>query len=162
MRLKPRGKSGANKTEAKHKAFVQAYTTNGRNGSQAAIAAGYSAKGAHVAGIRLLRNATVAAMVGELTAKAEELSGLTAERALLENSRIALFDPGKCYKADGTAIPVHELDPATRAAISHEGKFGLVPHDKMRALDMAFKNLGLYEKDNSQINKPVSINMVFE
>jgi hypothetical protein len=43
-----------------------------------------------------------------------------------------------------------ELDDDTAMAISHEGPHGLVPYDKLKALDMSMRYLGLYDRDNLQ------------
>jgi hypothetical protein len=40
--------------------------------------------------------------------------------------------------------------PLIGSRLSHEGPHGVVPFDKLRALDMTMKHLGLYERDNAQ------------
>lgn len=149
-----------NKIKARHRAFATAYTSNGRNGAQAAIAAGYSKKTARFAASRLLTNANVLAIVEELSARAEEVMNLTAEKALKINAAAVLFDPRKLFRADGTAKLIGELDDDTALAISHIGPQGFVPNDRLRALDMAFKNLGLYEKDNTQRAESLALEIV--
>ncbi len=54
------------KLSPKQNAFVNAYMTNGFNGGQAAIAAGYAESGAYVEASRLLRNANVSAEIKRL------------------------------------------------------------------------------------------------
>jgi phage terminase small subunit len=159
-----RVKAGTSKNAAavRRKAFAVAYTSNGRNGTQAAIAAGFSPKGADVTGSQLLGDPRVRSLVDEMTARAEQIGGLTADDAIRSNARVVNFDIRKLHRADGTPIPVHELDDDTALALSHQGSHGFVPNDRLRALDMAFKNLGLYEKDNRQKGKPIAIQMVFE
>lgn len=82
----------------------------------------------------LLANPKITSRVSELLAPAVEASQLSADRILEELSKAA-------YSA-----PVDDIKWA----------------DKLSAIDKSMKHLGLFEKDNSQINKPVSINMVFE
>lgn len=69
------------KTEARQEVFAREYVVD-LNGTRAAIAAGYSEKGAHVAGIRLLRNATVQKLIAELTEERTKKLDITAEYVL--------------------------------------------------------------------------------
>lgn len=64
-------------TKRQHK-FVQEYVKDG-NASQAAVRAGYSAKGAHVQAHRLLKNDTVAEAIAKLRAPALEKAQITLE-----------------------------------------------------------------------------------
>lgn len=50
----------------KHASFVAEYFRNGRNGTRAAIYAGYSPKSAHVTASKILRNAKVQAYMAEV------------------------------------------------------------------------------------------------
>lgn len=101
----------------KRAAFVQQYLID-KNATQAAIRAGYSAKTASSAGERLLRNVEVcAAIERELSDLAGRL-GITAERVLLERSRLAFFDVRKLFQDDGGPKPINELDDDTAAAIA--------------------------------------------
>lgn len=178
---KPRVKAGTSKDAAavRRKAFVQAFIANGRNETAAAITAGFSGKTASAAASRLLRDVRVREMVDEITAEHEAATGLTTENVLREVRRVAFSDPRKLLRADGTLKPPSEWDDDTAAFVGgleiaeeFEGRGDarvstgftkkLKIWDKNAALEKAMKHLGLFEKDNSQVNKPVSINMVFE
>lgn len=178
MKPKARVKAGTSKSAAidRHKAFVAAYLTNGRNGTQAAISAGYSTKGASVCATRLLADPRISAQVAVAVEKANAITGLTVERTLQEVGRLAFFDPRKLFR-DGAMIPVHELDDDTAAAIaslehdnitSGEGESlktvgitrKLKLHSKTAALEMAMRHLGQYEKDNAQRGPDLALQVV--
>lgn len=152
MTVTTRTKAGTSKESAakRKKAFAIAYTSNGRNGKQAAIAAGYSPNCAEVTASRLIREPNVRDMIESLTVRAEEITALSADEALRANARVVRFDIRKLYQEDGTPFALRDLDDDTAMALSHMGQHGPVPSDRLRALDMAFKNMGLYEKDNTQ------------
>ena len=111
---------------------------------------GMADKTVNEAASRLLKNSKVAARVGAIAEPIARRVGLDIEEQLYQARAISQFDRRKLYRADGTPIPMHELDAETAACISHEGPYGLVPFDKLRALDMTFKHMGMYERDNSQ------------
>lgn len=101
----------------KQAAFVQQYLVD-KNATQAAIRAGFSAKTASSAGERLLRNVEVAEAIKRGMADIAGRLGITAERVLLERSRLAFFDVRKLFRDDGSPKPVNELDDDTAAAIA--------------------------------------------
>jgi len=89
-----------------------------RNATRAAIAAGYSKKTAEAAGSRLLRNVKVSAVLAKRTARLEEKLEITAERVLRELAKLAFYDVGEIFDAQGNPLPVHRMDEMTRAAIA--------------------------------------------
>ena len=109
----------------KQKAFVEHYLRNGGNATQAANAAGYSPKTAHVQGHELLKNPKVAAELAKRASKAVQKLEITTERILQERARLAFFDPRKLLDSTGRPKPIHELDDDTAAAIA-----GLKVQDK--------------------------------
>jgi hypothetical protein len=108
-------------TAARRHAFVQAYIANGHNATQAAIAAGYSPKGARVQGLRLLTNDNVQTELATLAEKAADAADVKAEDVLREAASIAF-------------APVPD-EPLTWAV-------------KLKALEMLFKHLNLFETHN--------------
>jgi phage terminase small subunit len=153
--------------------FVQAYIANGHNATQAAITAGFSAKTAYSQGQRLLNNVEVRRQLAEAAQKVAEASGLTAERALRELARVIHFDVRRLYRPDGTLKSPAELDDDTRAAIANfevdEMKVdGAVVRrtikiklsDKIRALEIAMRHLGLYKRDNTRRAENMQIQVV--
>lgn len=153
----------------RRKLFVEAYLANGRNGTQAAIAAGYSAKTAAVKASQLLTEVKIAQAIDARAEKLQAAMELTTENVLRELARIALFDPATLYDAEGKLLPVHQMPADTRAAIAslevdqtaagektiiNTSKIKL--HDKNSALEKGMRHLGLFEKDNRQ-RPPVAV-----
>ena len=84
---RPKGLANGDLTP-KEQAFAEHLVTNGGNGTKAAIAAGYSAKGAHVTASRLKRNPKVLKYLREMSQ--EMIDGAAPEaistiRKLLKN-----------------------------------------------------------------------------
>lgn len=97
--------------------FVAEYLTD-LNATRAAIAAGYSKKGATVRGAELLANRNVSAAIMERSARLLGKLEITAENVLRELARLAFLDPGKFFDADGRLIPIAELDDDTKRGLS--------------------------------------------
>lgn len=102
----------------KQRHFVANYLANGFNATDAAKAAGYSAKTADTQGSRLLVNVKVRAVIAARTGKALAKREITAERVLDEIAKLAFFDPRKLFTADGSLIPVTELGDEEAASIA--------------------------------------------
>lgn len=122
---------------------------------------------------RLMANHKVSTRVKELRERISGIGIASAERVLLEASRIALFDPRKLFRDDGSPKPINELDDDTAAALAgldvveeFEGsgedrvfvgytkKYKVA--DKNSAIEKLFKHHGLYERDNEQKTNPLS------
>lgn len=172
-------KAGTSKEAAEQRRFdfVQAYIANGRNGTQAAITAGFSPNGADVTAVRILGDVRTQSLLQECMAAHEAKTGLNTENILREIKRIALYDPRKLFTETGELKAVHELDDDTAAGIASleqdeitDGfgkeavKIGTTKKiklwDKVRALDMASKHLGLFEKDNTQRSENLNLQVV--
>lgn len=157
---------------ARQQRFVDEYLCD-LNATQAAIRSGYSKKTAEWIGPQLLTKSHVAAAVAERMKARGERTAITADRALLEAARLALFDPRKLFNDDGSPKGIHELDDDTAAAVAgievleqFEGsgkdrvfvgylkKYKIA--DKNSALEKLFKHHGLYEKDNRQKSDPIA------
>ena len=121
----------------------------------------------------LMRHAQVAARVSDLKERITKTGIASAERVLLEASRLATFDPRRLFKEDGSPKPINELDDDTAAALagldvteewsgSGEGRVfvGLTKKykvaDKNSALEKLFRHHGLYEKDRAQETNALS------
>lgn len=110
---------------------------------------------------RLLAHPKIAARIDDLRAPAAAQAGLDLLATLNQARCVSQFDIRKLYDADGLPKPIHELDDDTAFALSHMGRGGPVPFDKLKALDMSFKNLGLYERDNKQRGDSLSLEVSF-
>ncbi|MGC8534913.1 MAG: terminase small subunit [Rhizomicrobium sp.] len=155
----------------RRRTFAEAYIANGRNATQAAIAAGYSPKTARMQGSRLLTCDDVKVVINAVAARSQAISGLTADRTLLELARLAYFDPRKLFDDSGNLKAVADLDDDTAAAVAGldvqdgRGEDGaqtkkLKLWDKNAALDKAMKYLGLFEKDNAQRGPDLALQVV--
>ncbi len=164
-----RVKAGTSKAEAakRRKLFIEAYCTNGGNGTEAAKAAGFAPKSAECTASRLLRDAKVSEAVearrAEVLAKAQEKTQLTADEVLASLARDIRFDPAKLYDESGALKAIHEMDEDTRLAlrglevdqikvegiaIGHTVKAKFP--EKTAAREQGMKHFGLYKEDNAQ------------
>ncbi len=163
--------------------FVAKYLIPG-NATQAALAAGYSPKTAHVIGQENLKKPVIASLLAakntEIAARQDERLAameLTKERVQREIARIAFFDARKMFDKDGNPLAITDLDDDTaacivgldvleewagtgedRVLIGHVKKYKIA--NKNVALDQASKILGMYEKDNEQIKPTVRVVVV--
>lgn len=125
------------------------------NGTLAAIRAGYSKDTARIIASQLLAKLNIKAEVEKGQAEIAERVKVSVERLDEELRAIALFDPGDLFDEDGRQIPIQDLDPTIRAAISgfefidyYEEKLqqGVLKkwktHDKQRAIELLFKRRG--------------------
>jgi len=113
----------------------------------------------------LLGTVKVSARVAELQKEVKEKFDISAERLLLEQSRIALFDHRRLFDDKGNLLPPSEMPDDVAASVAGvkilhrkivEGENSSVESaiievklwNKNTALDSLFKNKGLYEKDN--------------
>ena len=108
----------------------------------------------------LAANPKVSLRVRELRRQITDIEIATARQALVEASRIALFDIRKAMNPDGTFKKPNELDADTAAAIASvkikpNGEAEYKFWDKNTALEKLFRHHGLYEKDNDQKTDPL-------
>lgn len=161
---KPRVKAGTSAQAAaeRRERFVEAYITNGGNGKQAAITAGFAEKGAEVTASKLLREPKVSEAIAQRAKSVANKYRLTTELAAKTIYQELTFDPAKLYREDGSLKDVTELDEDTRMAlVSVEfeqigGKDSPVTVRKVKwaarhqAREQLMKHLGMFEADNKQ------------
>lgn len=149
----------ARKSTIRQQLFAREYVID-LNGTRAAIAAGYSAKGADVAASHLLDNPRVKKQIDGLLSKRASRLEITSERILEELAKLAFFDSRAIWNADGSLKPVTEWDDASAAAlagIEHEKLFehfgggnakhvGTTVKVKMLPRTDALRMLGQYRK----------------
>jgi phage terminase small subunit len=113
-------------------------------------------------------------LVREAEERLLEKSRLTSELVLRQLERAIFADPRKLYDERGRLRPIQSLDDDTAAAIASldmdeivSGK-GLQRRaigrttkvrfvDKLVAIDRAMKHLGLFERDNRQMQRNLTI-----
>ena len=146
------------KAQAKQAIFVREYMIH-RNGTKAAIAAGYAPRSASVTSCRLLRNAKVQSTVAELTDERLDRLEITADTVLQELAKIA-FANMKDYLAvetDGSiSVDVSQISPNQASAladlridvfVSEKGRIRrrrVRLASKTRALELLGKHLKLW------------------
>jgi len=142
----------------KRKRFVDEYLVD-LNATQAAIRAGYAPKTAAQIGYELVHNGSVSAAIAREKAARSRRTGIIADRVLRELARVAFVDPAKIINFE-TAEVLPDVTDDDRSVISgikvkimisetgnmteREVKFC----DKLKALDMLAKHLGLYDGVN--------------
>lgn len=97
--------------------FVKEYLLD-HNAAKAAVRAGYSEKGATVAGCRLLADVSVRQAIEDQTSKINAKLDVTVERVTLELARLAFYDPRAYWNEDGSAKPFTELSEDARRAVA--------------------------------------------
>lgn len=130
------------------------------NAKEAALAAGYSPKGAQTQGPRLLKLPAVRAKVDELLKRTSKKLEVTQERVVEEIARMAFYDPadlipdleeavttGSTFLTNGQQI--RDLPENVRRAIvgwkfDKDGRLEIKLADKSKALDQLARHLSLY------------------
>ena len=150
---------------SKQQIFCKEYLVS-NNATEAAIRAGYSGKSAKSQASRMLTNVNVRAYIDKHQAERAKKLDITADKVLQEIANVAFFDIRNIY--DGSSLKeIADLDENTSRAIAgvkarvERGEDGsnvaeiveVKSNDKLKALDMLSKHLGLYEKDNAQSNQ---------
>jgi phage terminase small subunit len=93
---------------SKQARFVVEYCVDW-NGTQAAIRAGFSEKGARVEACRLLTNAAIRAAIEARIAELDQAAEITGARILLELKRVALSNVRDLFDAEGRLLPPTQL-----------------------------------------------------
>jgi phage terminase small subunit len=139
----------------KRELFARQYVID-RDGSRAAIAAGYAKGSAKQAAYKLLSEPGVEQRIKELTKAQLHTADITAERVFKELARLAFTDVRDLYDAEGNLHPIHKLSDDAAASIASievdvkAGVKGTLTHkvrraDKLGALNVLarhFKIIG--------------------
>ncbi|MCU6729081.1 terminase small subunit [Huintestinicola butyrica] len=147
------------KLTPKQERFCEEYLID-LNATQAAIRAGYSSKTADVQSARLLVNVKVQERISLLRSKQSKRTEVTADKVIAELAAIAFADRTELAKVDKNGsvkfTPTDSLPDDVKKIISgiKEGKFGteVSSYDKVKALELLGKHLGLWEKAASESN----------
>lgn len=173
----PRVKSGTSKNASidRKSRFIEAYLANNQNGTQAAITAGYSPKTAHAAASRLLKDVNLRERLAMRAKQTDQISGLDPERTKIALARRAYGDIRNLYLSDGSLKPISAMTDEEAALLASVETDELRSDDKvigttskikvvdqLRALDMAMRHHGLYDKDSAQRAVPIKITVVYE
>lgn len=167
----------AKKLTAKQKAFVSEYLVD-LNATAAAIRAGYSEKSARKVGSDTLAKPHVQAAIEEALAERRERVEVTQDQVVAELARIAFSNPRDVMEWGPGGVrlrPSSELTPDQAAIVAevsetasqNGGSLRLKTHDKVRALELLGKHLGMFTEKreisgpNGTPLTPPSIQVVF-
>lgn len=102
------------------------------NATRSATVAGYSEKTADSQGSRMLKNVKIKTYLDEMTTQRAERLDVSADKILIEITKVAYVD-------------IEDTETEVK------------PSDKLKALDMLGKHVGLYERDNEQSKTKVEV-----
>lgn len=147
---------------AKQKLFCEEYLID-LNATRAYGAVYTTVKNERVAAAnasKLLTNPNISDYVAQKMKERGERTAITADRVVKELAKVAFFDIRKIYKEDGSLMKPGEFDDESAGAVagleSTEDIFTLVSTkkvrltDKVKALEILGRHLGIFEKDNGQ------------
>lgn len=133
----------------KQKSFIEHYLID-RNGTQAAIRAGYSVQYAGQQAFQLLSDPEIQEQIQERLRKIKRMTGVDVDWVTERAKQIA----DRCMQVE----PVLTFNPETKEwEESGEYKFDSAGANK--ALDTLAKITGAFEKDNEQSKAVISINI---
>lgn len=163
------------KLTRKREKFCREYLVD-FNGTRAAIRAGYRKRTARSMAAQLLTKLNVKARLSELGQKVIKENDLSVARFAEEVRRLAFYDPRAFFDHTGKPIDIQNLDEETAAAlagfetqstrtrvdggdedvITTTRKIKLA--DKLRALEIMGKYLGVFGPDAPNLNVSVVVN----
>ena len=151
----PKPKVGKAGVDARNAAFVEAYLTNGQNAKAAAAAAGYSGSQLKHTGWRILQKPEVKRQIAERARQVAELAEMNTANWAAELCAVAFANVGDLFGPDGKPIPLAQLPRHVQAAltlvkVTSDGVIECKFVDKVGALNIMARHLGLFEKDNGQ------------
>lgn len=151
----------------KQKRFVDEYLVD-LNATAAAKRAGYSEKSASRIAIELLNKTHVSAEIQKRQAKLRGKLEITQERVLEELAAIAFANGTDFATITHNGLvrltPTDEVPEEKKKAVASikEGQYGteIKLHDKVRALELLGKHLGVFDTNNGSANEQE--NNIFE
>lgn len=139
--------------------FVREYLID-LNATDACLRAGYSKKNpknAHKIGPRLLKEPWIEEAIQKEMDKRAKKTGLNSQKILESILELALFDIGRAYDDNGAMLPLKQMPPDVRRAISsldvseiniNGNKMGEIKKvkyaDKLKALELLGRHLKLF------------------
>lgn len=162
----------------KQEQFCQEYLID-LNATQAAVRAGYSVDTAGAIGHENLKKPEIQDKIAVLQAIRAERTQVSQDQIVRELMKVAFGDVGNYFDENGNIIPVHEIETNARGAISaikvldekteqSEEVFKLTVTkelkmwDKLKALEMLGRHVGIFERDNKQSKPDITANSFLE
>ena len=117
MARKPKPRESTKERDAR---FVEAYFANRENATEAyqVLKPDVARNTAGAEGHKLLKKPEIHKAIEKRRAQIRAQFALTTDRVFQEHARISYFNPKKLVDAKGKAIPLHELDDDTAAALA--------------------------------------------
>ena len=151
------------KLTAKQALFVKEYLLD-LNATQAAVRAGYSKKNAARIAVELLNKTHVASAVQKAITKRNERTEISQDRILEELAHIAFGNLGDVVEWGPAGVKLKDsklLTPEQLATICEVsetvtvggGSMRIKRHDKMKALELLGRHLGLFDKKDDGLDK---------
>lgn len=151
--------------------FCEIYVQTG-NASQSYIDAGYKVKDGEVAKVnaaRLLTLAHVSLYVKQLQNKTSQKHEVSRDRIIGELVKVAFADMSEVVEIDDKGKPVIKKDANLNALDSisssesysdtgYSKSFSVKKSDKIKAMEMLCKLLGLYDKEDSESRRNLEAN----
>lgn len=144
------------KLTAKQQRFVDEYLID-LNATQAAIRAGYAPENAEQVGYKLVHKSSVSNAINQAMAHRSRRTGITQDRVLRELAKIAFVNANDVIDPDSAtvrqdaadedlsciqSVKVKTSESDTGSSAEREIKLA----DKLRALELLGKHLGLFDK----------------
>jgi phage terminase small subunit len=118
-----------------------------RNGTRAAIRAGYAESKASLAANRLLKRDDVRAEIDAALGASMRRINLTREAVIAELARLALSDPREAFDAQGNMLPIHKMPEDFRRTVGGwDSEEGVVSKVRLRSKEKALELLGKHFK----------------
>ena len=151
------------------KRFCREYMIDG-NASAAYVRAGYQTSGAsaRACASRLLTHANIKAEIARLSEEEKKRNEVTGERVIRELAGVGFFNIGDVIDvqngriregvAHGELAALSGLQiERTHTLYGEEIRISVKQHDKLRALEMLGKHLGLFEGDGAREQMPTPV-----
>lgn len=157
----------------RQKLFCEEYIID-YNATQATIRAGYSSKGAAVAGGKLLKREDVQEYIAELREETQKRNQITLDECIGLLTDIATADIADMYNDDGSMKPIKDIPKATRMAVGaidteelfigrgdNRTKIGTIKKgkiiDRTAAIRDLIKHFGGFREHNEQSKTEVNV-----
>lgn len=151
------------------KRFCREYMIDG-NASAAYVRAGYQTSGAsaRACASRLLTRANIREEIARLGEEERKKYEVTSDHVIRELARVGFFNLGDVIdgqsgklredvtRADMAALSGLQIE-RTSTLYGEEIRITVKPHDKLRALEMLGKHLGLFEGDGAREQMPTPV-----
>ena len=151
------GRKSNQKVQNRLEAFARHFVILNSNGTQAAIAAGYSRKTAAFQASALLKNHKVKTLIASFLGRQNKKLDISVERTLSQIAKHAFLDPRVLFNEDGSLKRISELDEETAACISAIEMAGkrikrIKLTDPLRALEQLARYHKLFSEDRTPMD----------